>query len=561
MDIKESIRKFALQNAIKFNGKANPGAVIGHLIAEDESIKAKLKDLNKDIIQIIKEVNSMTLENQKKELEKTAPELLEKKEKEKKDMPDLPNAEQGKVITRIPPEPSKYNHLGHALSFLFNYIYAKRYKGKSILRFEDTNPTKAKQEYVDAMNEDVCTYLDIKPDQTRYVSDDMEKFYELCQELIAKEKAFVCFCDRDKMQDLRHKGKQCDCRKKAANENEAAWQDMLKGKYDDGVCTLRLKIDMEHNNHVMRDPVIMRICKDKHYRQKNKYCVWPMYDFEAAVEEELCGITHILRSNEFGQMRVELQDYIKGLFNYKKQTVVQYGRFNIVGALTQGREIREKIEKKEVTGWDDPRLVTLKALKRRGIVKEMFYELVKEVGLSAAPTNLDWTRVSSINRRILDPIAHRYFIITKPVKIKIEGAPEKSIELNLHPDKGKGGRKLKTDEKFYIEEEDFNKIKDGKLYRLMDCLNFKKDKDKFVYEGDELEKYKKKGEAIIHWLPKHEDHIKIEIMMNDASVIKAIAEPSMKNIKEGEVVQAERFGFLRLDKKQKDKLVFWFTHK
>ncbi len=561
MELKEIILKYALQNAVKFNGRANPGAIVGKLLKEDSNLKSKIKELSKDIQRTVKDVNKLSLDEQKARLKEIAPEMLEKKKVEKKGLPELKNAVMGKVVTRIPPEPSKYNHIGHALSFLLNYLYAKKYKGKSVLRFEDTNPTASKQEYVDAMKKDVLEYLNIKPDKVVYVSDDMPKFYKLAEDLIKRNKAYVCFCEREKMRDLRHKGLPCNCRNNPVEKNLEEWKNMLNKKYKEGECVLRLKIDLESGNHVMRDPVIFRIVYEEHYRQKNKYSVWPMYDFENSVEEEFCGITHILRSSEFGKMRIDLQDYIKDLFGFKKQEIIQYGRFNVVGAITQGREIRQLIADKKVIGWDDPRLVTLRALKRRGIVAEMFYELALKVGLSKTPTNIDWTVISSINRKILDASANRYFFIDDPKEIIIKGAPEMQIKIKLHPEhEERGTRNFKTNEMFYISKKDFKELKQGKLYRLMHAFNLKKQKDCFVFDSKELEKYKKEGERIMHWLPKDEKLVNVEVMMPDAKIVKGLAEPSVKTIKINDVVQFERFGFCKLDSIEKNKLVFWFTH-
>ncbi len=559
MELKEIILKYALHNAVKFNGKANPGAIIGKLLKEDSGLKSRIKELSKDIQKTVKDVNKLSLDEQKAKLKEIAPEMLEKKKAEKKELPELPNAVMGKVVTRIPPEPSKYNHIGHALSFLLNYLYAKKYKGKTVLRFEDTNPTASKQEYVDAMKKDVLEYLNIKPDKTVYVSDDMPKFYKLAEDLIKRKKAYVCFCDREKMQDLRHKGKECECRNNNAEKNLEEWKNMLDRKYKEGKCVLRLKIDLKSDNHVMRDPVIFRIIYAEHYRQKEKYCVWPLYDFENAVEEGFCGITHILRSSEFGKMRIELQDYIKDLFGFKRQEIIQYG--HVVGAITQGREIKQLIADKKVIGWDDPRLVTLRALKRRGILPEMFYELALKVGLSKTPTNIDWTVISSINRKILDPNSNRYFFIYNPKEITINNAPNLDIDIKLHPEhEERGTRKLKTTDKFYISEKDLKDIKKGELCRFMHAFNFKKKGNQFVFDSKELEKYKQKGKKIMHWLPKQEYLVNVEVMMPDAKMVKGIAEPSVKNIKINEVIQFERFGFCKLDSIEKDKLVFWFTH-
>ncbi|MBS3157891.1 glutamate--tRNA ligase, partial [Candidatus Woesearchaeota archaeon] len=527
-------------------------------------LKCKKKSKN------IAEISKLSVEEQLAKLQEIAPELLEKKEKKKRELPELPGAVEGKIkdfVTRIPPEPSKYAHIGHALSFLLNYMYAKKYNGRCIMRFEDTNPETCKQEYVDAMIEDVTKYLEIKPDRIFKVSEDMDKFYEFGEKLVASGNAFVCFCARENMQELRHNGKECACRKKKTSENLEAWHEMLAGNYEDGVCVLRLKGDMEALNHVMRDPVLFRISRQKHYSLGEKYFVWPMYDFENAVEDSLSNTTHILRSNEFGSMRVELQDYIKKLLGFSNQINVEYGRFAINGTTTKGREIRDLIEKKEVAGWDDPRLVTLKAMKRRGFLKETFYELAVEVGLTPSPTNLDWSIVESVNRKFLDPVVHRHFFVEDPVEIKIENAPNQEVELNLHPENKKGGRKFSTHDLFYVAKKDFEELNVPGLYRLMDCANFTNDKksgnneidgnlnNTFLYHSHEYEQYKNDEKSmnkkIMHWLPADDENKKklfdVEVLMSDGSIKTGFGEESLKHVKVGEIIQFERFGFCKLE--------------
>ncbi len=549
---KSLIRNLALQNAVKFNGKANPGAVIGHILGSHPEAKADMKNISKLVNDIIKEINKIPLEKQRAELEKNAPELLvEKVKEEKHDLKELPDAVEGKFVTRMAPEPSKYNHIGHALSFLLNYMYAKKYKGKCVLRFEDTNPEKVTQEYVDAMNKDVIEYLGIKPDKTVYVSDDMELMYKSAEKLIKLGKAYVCFCEQEKMRDLRHKGTECEHRKADVQTNLEFWNEMLEGEYKEGECALRIKGDMASQNHVMRDSVIFRIVSAKHYSKGTKYKVWPMYDFYNPIEDATLGVTHILRSNEF-MLRGELQNYIKEILGLKKQTIVEYGRFNVIGAITQGRDIRALIESGDYMGWDDPRLVTLRALKRRGIVKDTYYELIKEVGLSPSPTNIDFKMIATINRRFLDKQANRYFFIQNPKKIKIKNAPETDVEIDLHPDfKERGKRKLKTKDEFYVEDV----LEKGKNYRFMRLFNLKD--NKFVSE----EMDEKLNAKLIHWLPVSDDLVNVEVIMDTAEIIKGLGEPSLKNIKVGQVIQFERKFFCRLDKREGNKFIFWYTHK
>ncbi len=557
--VTEAIRKYALGNAIKFEGKANPGAVIGKIMAEFPDAKKDMKALSSKINEIIKDINSMDVETQTDLLRELAPEMLEKKEKEEKGLPELKNAVSGKVVTRMPPEPSKYNHIGHAISFLINYMYAKKYDGRCIMRFDDTNPEKESQEYVDAMEEDVYNYLGIKPDKAIFASDHMDRYYEYAEKLINEGNAYVCFCPQEEIGKGRREMTECEHRKKSVDEEKKAWAAMKGGKFEERECVLRLKIDMAHKNAVMRDPVIYRLCYTPHYRQKDKYKVWPMYDFESAIEEGLNGVTHVLRSNEFDS-RTELQNHIAKLFGFPDVEYRHYGRFNITGATTKGREIREMIESGKYIGWDDPRLVTLRALRRRGITKEAIYELTKSAGLSKQNTNIDYTVIAALNRGIVDQASERYFFIDDHEHIRIKGAPERKIKLNKHPDKKDHSRKFDVGADFYVSKRDLSDMKDGELYRLMDCLNFRKADGHYTYVSDDVETYRKEGKKIIHWLPFREK-MHCEIMMPDASILKGYCEVNAEDIKEGDIVQFERFGFCRLDKKGKEKLRFWFGHK
>ncbi|MBI2664303.1 glutamate--tRNA ligase [Candidatus Woesearchaeota archaeon] len=558
MDLKKSALKYALQNAVQFAGKANVGAVIGKILSEEPKLKSRIKDVAKIASEAVKEVNSTKPEQQKKNLQELAPELLEKKTSEKRGLAELPDAVKGKVVTRIPPEPSKYAHIGHAVSFLANYLYAKKYEGKCYVRFEDTNPELSRQEYVDAILEDI-KFLGIKADKTFFVSDDMDKMYGFADKLIAGSNAYVCFCPVEKMRELRHAGRECDCRKAGIDDNRKEWKRMLARDFRPGEAVLRLKANMKSDNNVMRDPVLFRIALEKHYRHGSKYAVWPLYDFANSVEDGLQRTTHILRSIEFGGMRVELQDTIKELLNLPKQTVIQYGRFNITDALTQGREIRELIERKEVAGWDDPRLVTVKALRRRGIQPETFADLVVEFGLSATPTNLNWDVISAYNRKYLDASSKRYFFVENPQPIKIVKAPHKKVSLKLHPSDKKAGREFTVNGEFLISEKDLRSIsKTEGLVRLMDCLNFTKEGDKLSFHSEDIAAYREKGKKIIHWLPA-KGNVEAEILMPDASAVHGLAEGNAENIEVGEIVQFARFGFCKLEKKEKV-LKFIYCH-
>ena len=543
--MQDVIKKHVLLNAVEYDGKANAQAVLGKILAEKPELKKDMTKLGKAVSKTVKEVNSWSLEKQKKELEKFG--KIEKPKKEEREgLPPLPNAVKGKVVTRMPPEPSKYNHIGHALSFLINYMYAKMYKGKCILRFEDTNPDKVRKEYVDAMKEDVLDYLDIKPDKTVFTSNDLPKMYAYAEKIIKDGKAYVCTCPREKMQEMRHSGLECEHRSTDTKENLKLWEKMLGKKYKEGEAVLRLKIDMSALNQVMRDPVIFRVSYAEHFLQKKKYCVWPLYDFQNTVEDELCGITHVLRSSEFGGMRVELQNYIKDLLGFKKQTIIQYGRFEVEGSITRGREIRELIEKGKIKGWDDPRLVTLRALRKRGIVKETYYKLAERLGLNPNSAKIQWHMIAAENRKLIDPISPRYFFVGEPIEIKLNKVTKKSVKAPLFPGKKKY-RNIPVTKKIFVDKLDFTNYR-GKEVRLMHFCNIILDRKAKVTS------IKLKDVPKIHWVSKN---TKIKLIMPDATEIDGLAEPEIKRVKPDKTVQFERIGFARCDKKG----LFYFSHK
>ncbi|MFT4343336.1 MAG: glutamate--tRNA ligase [Candidatus Woesearchaeota archaeon] len=566
MDIEKLILTSALENAIKFKGKASPGSIIPKVLGADPTAKTRMKEISQQINKVVGEVNALSLEEQNAKLLELIPDFFEKENQKKqerkaarRELPELKGAEMGKVVTRISPEPSKYNHLGHAVSFLLNYLYAKKYEGKCLLRFEDTNPEKSADEYVKAMREDVLKYLDIQVDGEVIVSDHMQTYYEFAERLINAGDAYTCSCPSEEISQNRRNMVACACRDKTPEEVMKEWKEMCEGDLPEGSMTLRLKVDMAHKNAVMRDPVIFRMSFTPHYRTNEKYKCWPMYDFENAIEEGLMEVTHVLRSNEF-ESRIELQDHIRSLFGLPNPVVKQYARFNITGAVTQGREIRELIETGNYIGWDDPRLVTLRALRRRGIVKEAFYELAKTVGMSQSSSQLDFSVIAALNRSILDEKAKRFFCIADGITITVEGAPTKTCELHLHPHHHKGGRTFNVTDSFIVSEADIARLKDGELFRLMDCINVRKKGDSFVFEGEDVAVYKKEGKNIIHWLPNDTEQLReIEIRMPDNSLQKAFAEKTISEININDVVQFERFAFCRLDAIG-NVPQFWFTH-
>lgn len=537
MDKKE-LRRYVLDNAVLYKGKANLKAVVGHLIGKFPELKKDMIKFMKELRKTIDDVNSLNFEEQKKELEKLG--MVEKIKKETK-LFDFFGIKKGeKVITAFPPEPSKYLHIGHAKSVLLNYLLAKEYKGKFYLRFEDTNPELVDNEFYDIILEDI-KWLGIKPDKVQYASDHMDLFYELGEKLVKEGKAYVCFCDSEKIKENRRKKVVCGCRE---NNN---WKEFLKAKGKS--CVVRLNGDMKHKNAVMRDPTFFRIISKNHPRVGNKYRVWPTYEFQNSVMDGYFKISHRLRGKEFEAMS-ELQKYLQKLLGFNLTKTYEFARFNMKGILSSGRVIREKIKEKELIGWDDPRLTTLVALRRRGFLAEAIKDFVVSTGISKSESTMTWDDLIVKNRRIIDDVANRYFFISEPKKIKIKGFSGMDVSVPLHPDR-EGVRKLKVKDEFYVKD----KLVKGKNYRFMHLFNFKD--GKFVSEGLD----KSLGAKLIHWLPVSKDLVKAKVLMDDGKFISGVCGPDVGKLKVGDLVQFLRFGFCRLDEKKNEKLVFIFTHK
>jgi glutamyl-tRNA synthetase len=307
----------------------------------------------------------------------------------------------------------------------------------------------------------------------------------------------------------------------------------------------------------MRDPTIFRIIGHSHPRQGKRYRVWPNYDLQNALMDSYSDIDMRIRSKEF-ELRSELQRWIQEKLGIKVTGTYEFGRFNMAGIVSSGRVIREKIRKKELIGWDDPSLTTLAALRRRGFLPEAIRDFVVSTGISKAEATLTWDDLVMHNKRMLDDVAKRYSAVFDPAEIKVKGTPAMKVELHLNPNLKKGGRKLDVTGDFIISRKDIDNMDDDEMVRLMDCINIFRDKENICFDSVEYEKFT--GKKVINWLP-GKGNVNVEVLMPDKTVKKGIAEKNVIDIKEGEIIQFERFGFCRLDKKEKKKLKFWFAHK
>ena len=293
-EIREIAKKYALQNAINFKGKANPKAVAGKIIAELKDGNISPKEIFEIANKVCLEISKIPLEKQIKELENISPELLIKEKKIRDfSLPNLPNAEKEKVITRFPPEPNGYLHIGHAKAAIVDYEYSKKYNGKFILRFDDTNPENANLEFYESQKKDL-KWLGIEWDIEYNTSDNLKTHYKFAEQLIIQNDAYLCNCSPDQIKKGRYNKISCKCRNNTPNENLSIWKQILNSSQHNYV--LRLKGDMKSVNTAMRDPTLFRIINKTHPLHKDKYHVWPTYDFAGAVEDSISGVTHPFRT-------------------------------------------------------------------------------------------------------------------------------------------------------------------------------------------------------------------------------------------------------------------------
>ena len=573
---RETIRKIALLNALNYSGKAQFQPVLGKLLTEQPQLKAKIREIVPLINEIVKEVNALSLEKQKKIVEEKWPEaLLKEKVEEERTLPRLPNVEKyAHVVTRFAPNPDCMIHLGNARAIILCDEYAKMYKGSFRLRFEDTDPRlkRSALPFYPAIREDLnwlgCTW-DIEVIQ----SDRLPAYYEYAEKLLMSGGAYVCTCTKERFHKLVTAKKPCPCRDLPPSEHMARWKCMLDGTYKEGKAVVRVKTDLNHPNPAVRDWPALRIINPKRYphpRVGSKYRVWPLYNLSAGIDDHLMEITHIIRGKEHLTNQTRQEIMYKHL-GWKYPEAIHYGRMKITGGLLSKSKIVEGVKKGVFTGWDDPRLATFLALRKRGIQPETIRRLIIEVGPKTVDVTLSWENLYAINRKIIDLVANRYFFVRDPRKLTVKNLSETiTAHLLLHPDdKKRGFRESKVEPQkgeagFWISTQDATLLKKGKFVRLMGLFNIQiKNVQKGVIEADFYSKghkeAKKLGAPLIHWLPIGTG-VPCEVVMPDATTARGIAEDTCRKLKTDDIIQFERFGFARVDSVNW-KLTAYFAHR
>jgi glutamyl-tRNA synthetase len=575
LDIDEEIIKLAeviiLRNALDYNGNAKLDAVISKILGSKPEIKTQIKIIIPKVKEILEHINSLPIHEQRNLLINKYPQSVEPKkaiEKTESHLPPLNNAELGKVITRFPPEPNGYPHIGHAKAAIIDEEYAKMYSGKLILRFDDTNPLNEKIEYYDAIMEGI-SWLNIIPDLIKNTSDDIYLLHSYGKKLINNNGAYICTCDQTTIHDLRSKGISCRCRKDLENILENS-DKIFNGYYHQNEAIIRFKGNMSSNNTTLRDPTLFRIIESRHPKIGEKVILWPTYDFAAPIEDSIDGVTHAFRTKEY-ELRNELYRQILNILHMRVPEVIEFSRLEFEGLPVSKRKLKPLVEEKKVEGWSDPRLPTLMGLKKRGFTPEAIRRFVLSLGITLSETKPSIEILESFNRKIIDSKAKRLLFVNAPFKITIKNAEAKEAILKNHPSLEMGYRKINIKNTVFISSIDAEKLNIGMEIRLIDLYNIKIsgiDKGKKEGLAEYTDDILKENIQKIQWVS-NQDSIKYKIIKpnklfigdkfnsNSLETLNGFAESFVTTLPADTMIQFIRLGFCRIE----DNKTAIFTHK
>ena len=503
----------------------------------------------------------------------------------------LPDTEKG-VVTRFPPEPSGYLHIGHAKAAYLNYYFAhEKYDGKMIVRFDDTNPSKEKEEYQDAILED-CKLLGIRYDQVTYTSDYFQQLYDLCVKMIKDGNAYADNTPQEQLRKEREDRIESSHRGDAVEDNLTHFEEMKKGTEEGTKWYIRAKIDMSSNNGAMRDPVIYRCNPKPHHRTGSTWKIYPTYDFACPVVDSVEGITHALRTTEYNDRDAQYQWFIKVL-DLRHVHNWNFSRMNFIRTLLSKRKLTKLVDSGRIWGWDDPRMATVRGINRRGMTIPALQEFILKQGPSKNINLMDWTNFWATNKKFIDPVAARYTAVETDHKVTctVVGAPEapRTEEKDVHAKNSELGKKKviyskniiidQADAQSFADDEEItlmnwgNAIVRNKSYSL-NPLNLVKSANKKIITQLELELHLqgdvKATSKKITWLSTDQELVpllmydfdfiitkdklgeddQLEDVLTEKTEFKteALADYNVAGLKEGDIVQFDRKGFFRIDK-------------
>jgi len=573
-DIRKAIFKSALINAIQHNGKADKKAVINRVLAENSNLRSRLKEVLEVIDSVISEVNSMSVESQKKALEQLEglKDVINKgREEREKKLPEI-KVREG-VVTRFAPNPDGPLHLGNARAAIISFEYAKMYSGKFILRFDDTDPKLKKpiREAYEWIKRDL-KWLGITWDEEHYASGRMEIYYKVAEEMINRGLLYVDECSQKEFKE-KGKARACVHRNRGVEDNLRIFKKMVEGEIEEGKAVIRMKTPLDLEDPSQIDWVAMRIINTRddskrHPITGDKYLLWPTYNFASAIDDHLMGVTHVFRAKEH-MVNTLKQKFIYEKMGWEFPEVIHFGRLSLEGFMMSKSKIRAKIEKGfEI---DDPRLATLAALRRRGILPDTVKEVILDVGVKGVDAKISFDNIASINRKKLDKTAKRLMGVIvndekgKIVKLKVKGIERDIVaKIPYNPSNLSMGQReiiVKEGDEIYLNSED---VKDGEKVRLMELANFEVSNGNLIFISKGIEEARKMKLKIIQWV-KASESVGINVIraygIEELKVEKGFAEKAVTELKEGDIIQFVRYGFCRLDLKgEGNTLGFIYSH-
>ncbi len=556
-EIKAAVRKYAVKNALDY-GKADEKAVMNKVISKlgvPRGEIGELAALSKEIVERVNNADRSALEREFEDYRKDFEEEgVEKAKRSAQAHMELGGAVTGNFATRFSPEPGGYMHIGHAKISLMESEFAKMYDGKLFLYFDDTNPEKERQEFVDAIKRD-AEWLGLEFSGEYYASDNIEKLYAYAESMINGGNAYVDLCSLEAMKRGRANGAGCMHKSQDAARNMELWKDMLGGRINEDGGVLRLNFKMDCANTALRDPTLFRIKEHAHYRQGDRYRVWPTYDFNTPIIDSIKGITDAIRSKEY-ELRDESYYMMLDLLGLRKPRVHSIARLEIKNNITSKRKLTSLIEDGLVSGYDDPRLVTIAGLRRRGITKEAIRKFVLRFGTSLAESEVGMDMLLSENRKIIDKDAVHLFMVEDPVLVKINGAGRRKVRIGLSPYGNIGYREYDVGNEIYIARADSEGLHAGDVVRLKDL-----DIVRITAAGStgiECTISEETPAKTLHWVDAgnnvecriwHISDLLLNGEFNKGSIreTRGHAEPYVRQMRLNQITQFERVGFFKLD--------------
>ena len=529
-ELRQKLLELAMAEAAQY-GESRSKSVIGKAMGKFPELRKSAKEVMLLIDEVIAEVNRMDPESLKSFL----PEKPSKsKEITEKELPPLENSE--KVVLRFAPGPSGPLHLGHTRALALNNYYRDRYGGKLILRLEDTNPNAIDPEAYEMIQSDV-EWLSINPDEVIIQSDRVETYYEDMRKIISNGGAYVTNSDAEHWRELKNRNEAHPDRNREPTVQLNEFEELLSG----GEGIVVIKTDLDDPNPALRDFVAFRVVESPHPRQKDKYRLWPLYNYAVAIDDYRLGITHVLRGKDHLNNTLK-QKWIYKYMGWDEPEYIHYGLVSIPDTNLKTSSIRESISSKEFSGWDDCRLATIKALARRGYQSKTFTKYWENAGIKEVDIKFSWQNFNAMNKNFVDSVSSRLFFVPNPAEFKIKTGKPLSKDAPWHPDNpdlGVREEEITSGDSIYLPRDE---IKDNTEIRLKNLCNVTIDGDVLIFSGFDH----KRGNSIFQWCSKH---CSIELFYPDGTSVNGIVEDNISDL-DGQVVQFERVGFVRLEGKK-----------